>query len=116
MTQETLGAILINMAKKTARAGGKFSRSHSSVIPSATEILDILHEMPEVKKISLGIIKAGKTSGGKRYLKLKERTGGLLMTVRGNSSIQEIGIYSNDPEKIKKVLKERSVKLNVEIL
>lgn len=106
----------MNMAKKITRAGGKFSKNHSSVIPSAVEILDMLHEMPEVKKISLGVIKAGKTSGGKRYMKLKERTGGVLITVRGNSSIQEIGIYTNAPDEIKKSLKENSTKINIEIM
>lgn len=104
------------MAKKITRAGGKFTRSHSSAIPTSSKIIDLLDSMPEVKKISLGIIKAGKFSGGKRYIKLKKRRSGFLMTVRGNSSIQEIGIYTSNKEKIIETLNRKSIEFNVEII
>ena len=104
------------MAKKITRAGGKFTRSHTSVIPASSKVIDLLDSMPEVRKISLGIIKAGKFSGGKRYIKLKKRRGGFLMTVRGNSSIQEIGIYTTKHETVVETLERKDKKLNVEIV
>ncbi len=104
------------MAKKIKRAGGKFTASHTSAIPASCKVLDFLSSLPEVKKISLGIIKAGKFSGGKRYIKLKKRRGGFLMTVRGNSSIQEIGIYTNSQEKLIESLKNRSFEFNMDVV
>jgi hypothetical protein len=104
------------MAKKGKRTGGKFTSSHTSAIPASWKVVDFLSSLPEVKKISLGIIKAGKFSGGKRYIKLKKRRGGFLMTVRGNSSIQEIAIYTNSQDELIESLKNRSFEFNMDVL
>ncbi|MGM0482356.1 MAG: DUF2103 domain-containing protein [Patescibacteria group bacterium] len=103
------------MAKEIKRAGGKFTRSHTSVIPVAVKMVDLLNEMPEVKKISLGIIKAGKPSGGKRRIKIKKRPVGFLMTVRGNNSIQEISIYTSEAEKVVEKLKKETAETDIDI-
>ncbi len=104
------------MAKKIKRSGGKFTRSHSSAIPAAEELLDLLQKITEVKKISLGVIKAGKPSGGKRFLKIKERRGGFLITVRGNNSIQEIGVYTKRAGEVIELLKDKAFKYAVEVV
>lgn len=103
------------MANKIKWAGGKFTRSHTSAIPAANEILNVLTKMSEVKKISLGVIKAGKPSGGKRRIKIKKRPVGFLLTVRGNNSIQEISIYTTELEKVVEKLKKEMNGVDVEI-
>ena len=85
------------MAKKNSRSGGKFNTSHTTVVPSAGEIADIVERCPFVTKIALGFIKAGLPSAkGLKRLKVMTDEGSLLLTVRGNTSQQEIRVYATD--------------------
>ena len=81
------------------RAGGKFTKSHTTLIDAAIPIVDRASDMPEVTKISLGEIRTiGK---GLRGVKFHPINGGWRLVVRGNTTIQDIYIYTGSPEKTK---------------
>jgi len=82
----------------------KLTRSHTSLIEAAERVVKRATEMPEVSKISLGIIK--QISVGKPRIKFLPMTGGIRAIIRGNASIQEIFIYTTDEDKTVKVLTE----------
>ena len=84
--------------------GRKITSSHTSVIDSAFPIVHKAVNLPEVNKIALGIIKqVGKTRGVRR-LKYLPVTGGWKLTVRADSTVQEIYIYTDELEKTKDTL------------
>ncbi len=72
-------------------AGKKISK-HSSVIEPALPIVRELMRRDEVTKISLGIIQ--QVRNAKQSVRVKERSGGLQLVVRGTCSIQKISVYS----------------------
>lgn len=83
--------------KKNHRSGGKFSGSHSTVIPAAAILADISSNLPEVTKIAIGFIKAGLQSvSGQRRVKITNRDGNILLSVRDNTSHQELTVYSSN--------------------
>ncbi len=85
------------MSTKNNRSGGKFSGSHTTVIPAAALIADISNDLPEVTKIALGFIKAGLASvGGQRRVKITKREGNILLSIRDNASHQELIVYSSN--------------------
>ncbi|HUX50620.1 MAG TPA: DUF2103 domain-containing protein [Spirochaetia bacterium] len=84
------------------RAGGKFTRSHTTLIEAAAPLVDRAVELEEVSKVSLGMIKViGK---GLPNIKSSAINGGLKYVVRGNLGRQEIYIYTSDPEKTQRAL------------
>ncbi len=86
----------------------KITRSHTTATKAAQEIVEILRGHPEVKKISLGFIKAGLRplkGGSPRRIKAWERDGGLHLTVRDNVTVQEMSIYVTDTEPVLRSLK-----------
>ena len=84
------------------RAGGKLTKNHTTLIDAAAELIDHLQECDEVTKISLGLIKnIGK---GRPGLKFHPLVGGWRVVVRGSLSLQEIVIYTAEPEKVKRSL------------
>lgn len=86
--------------------GRKITSSHTSVIDSAFPIVHKAANLPEVNKIALGIIKqVGKTRGIRR-LKFLPIAGGWKLTVRADSTVQEIYIYTDEPNKTKELLQD----------
>ena len=84
------------------RAGGKLTRSHTTVIDAVAPLVDLLQECQEVSKISLGMIKnIGK---GQTGLKFHPVTGGWRVVVRGNTSLQELVVYTPEPEVVRRRL------------
>jgi len=79
----------LHMAKHIA---GKKISKHSSVIEPALPIVRELMRRDEVTKISLGIIQ--QVRNAKQSVRVKERSGGLQLVVRGTCSIQKISVYS----------------------
>lgn len=76
---------------KYSRLGGKFTGNHTTLIPAATIICDIADACPVVTKISPGFIKAGlKSVNGQRRVKITERDGAILLSIRDNTSHQEV--------------------------
>lgn len=89
------------------RAGGKITRSHTTLIDAAVPLVDLLQARSEVSKISLGIIKnIGK---GMPKIKLFPVTGGLKIVVRGNTSLQELVAYTNNKEVIRQMLESYQI-------
>jgi hypothetical protein len=80
----------------------KLTRSHTTLIDSAIDVVKCAVEMPEVSKVSLGIIK--KLSVGKPRIKFLPITGGIKAVVRGNVYIQEIFIYTTDNKRTTTIL------------
>jgi hypothetical protein len=85
-----------SVSTKNHRSGGKFSCSHTTVIPAAALMADIADRLQEVTKISLGFIKAGiGSSGGQRRVKITCRKGNILLAIRDNASHQELTVYTS---------------------
>ncbi len=101
---------------KNHRSGGKYGPSHTTVIPAAAILTDIAERQPEVSKISLGFIKAGLPSiEGKFRAKITERPGNLLVSVRDNTSMQELTLYTPEPAKTKRTLYRAAKKDGIEV-
>lgn len=81
------------------RAGGKLTRSHTTIIDAAAPLVDYLQNHDGVSKISLGLIKnIGKGNPG---LKFHPVTGGWRVVIRGNVSLQELVVYTSDPDRVR---------------
>ena len=92
------------MSKHT-RTGGKYSGSHTTVIPAAATICDIAEKCPSVKNIVLGFIKSGlRCARGNKRVKIDDKDGAVLLSVRDNISHQEIFVYANDLQEVKLVV------------
>ncbi|MFA5098717.1 MAG: DUF2103 domain-containing protein [Candidatus Paceibacterota bacterium] len=93
---------MLTKNKKDKRSGGKYCGSHTTVIDAALIPVDIAHKQPEVYKISLGYIKAGLPSAnGDRRVKIVDIDGGVLLSIRGNTTHQEVTVYTHDSHKTK---------------
>ena len=102
--------------KKNHRSGGKYTGSHTTLIDAAGELADIAETQSEVTKIALGYIKAGLSSvGGEKRAKITERSGSLLLSVRDNTSTQEITVYTQDTAKTKRALYREGKKAGIEV-
>ena len=81
------------------RAGGKLTRSHTTLIDAAVPVVDFLQDHAGVTKISLGLIKViGK---GPKSLKFHPVTGGWKLVIRGTVSLQELVAYTPDPGQLR---------------
>ncbi|MBL9103945.1 MAG: hypothetical protein JNL82_23580 [Myxococcales bacterium] len=83
------------------KTGRKLTRSHTTITDKAREVVNLLEPLPEVTKISLGIIK--QIGLGKPAIKFHPITGGFRCAIRGNTSIQEIWVYVGDAAQIEAV-------------
>lgn len=73
----------------------KIAGSHSTAIPAADSIVREALRRPEVNKIVLGPIKTGQCRGA-AGLKIVDMDAGLECTVRGNTGVQKIYVYTNN--------------------
>jgi hypothetical protein len=96
---------------KGHKQGGKITGKHTTVIPSAEKVVDLLQKNDLVNKISVGFIKHG-IRGGRHAIKIMDMDSGLLLKIRGTASIQEIRVYTTYPEKTKDILINFSQKNN----
>lgn len=83
--------------------GGKVNRSHTTVIDAAEIVIKTAEKLPEVSKISLGVI-TPKLPVGIHRIKFTPIQGGLRAEIRGTNSKQEILIYTTRPGKVEKTL------------
>ena len=74
-------------------SASKLTRSHTTIIDAAVDVVKLAQKMPEVTKISLGVIKSGLPSGVRR-IKCKPIQGGLQVSVRGTNSKQDLYMYT----------------------
>ena len=104
------------MSNKYSRSGGKFNGNHTTLIPAACTVADVAEACPAVTKISPGFIKAGlKSVNGIRRVKITNDKLCLLLSVRDNTSHQEIYVYVNDMQKAKLAIAKgaRTAGLNI---
>lgn len=88
---------------KGHRSGGKLSGKHTTIIPAAEKVVDFLCKRPEVAKVSVGFIKHGIKSG-RHLIKVMETESGLLLKIRGTASIQEVWVYTEEKDNLKKLI------------
>jgi hypothetical protein len=102
------------MSSKNSRSGGKYSGNHTTVIPAAGMICDSIYDIVSITKISTGYIKAGlRSARGKRRVKISNDTDTILITVRDNTSTQEIYVYSNNLKTTREEIRSEISKLNL---
>ena len=82
---------------KNHRSGKKIGGGHTTVTDLAAELTDMAVKLPEVSRVSPGIIKTGPDmAGGQRRVKLMNLPGYLLLKVRQGRSMQEVRVYTKD--------------------
>ena len=87
---------------KYSRSGGKYRGNHTTLIPAAAIVCDVADACPSVRRISPGFIKAGLRSvSGHRRVKITEQGEMILLSVRDNTSHQEVYIYADDVQTAK---------------
>lgn len=84
--------------------GKKSAGSHTTLIEAVQPLIKEAEKISEVGRIALGIIKPTPGRTGKRRVKFIKINGGLLLKVRGNTSVQEIRIYTDYPNKVQRLL------------
>lgn len=90
------------MGNKYSRAGGKFTGNHTTLAPLACQVCDLANKLPVVTSISPGLLKPGlKSVNGNRRVQIREDNGGILLTVRDNTSLQEVRIYTKDVHEVR---------------
>lgn len=82
------------------RAGGKITGSHTSAIELAAAVVDFLNKLPEVTKISLGVIVPMSAVSSRRIVKVMPETypGCVQLKVIQRGSVQEMRFYSDDSQ------------------
>lgn len=77
-------------------SGKKAGGPHTSVIDAAQAVVLFLQARSEVYKISPRMITSGLHSS-RRRVRVTGITGGLLVTVLGSTTKQELYVYTRDP-------------------
>lgn len=88
------------MRKKNHLDGKKSGGKHTTLTDFAAEVVSKLEKLPEVQKISPGIIKSVKGARGQNRVKLQEEEAGFKLTARGNAYIQLLHVYTTDKRKV----------------
>jgi hypothetical protein len=86
--------------------GKKSGGTHTTLIDAAESFVKTAEKLPEVTKIVLGFIKATPGKKGHRRVKFATTRSGLLLTVRGNTSVQEVRIYTASPGVVQQELEK----------
>ena len=84
--------------------GKKSGGTHTIFIEAAESLIKAAEKLPEVTKIALGFIKVTPRRTGIRRVKFQRTASGLLMTVRGNTSVQRIRVYTASPDVVQQEL------------
>jgi hypothetical protein len=80
------------------RAGGKVTGSHTSAIELAANVVDFLNKLPEVTKISLGVITPMSAKSSRRIIKILPETypGLIQLKIIQRGSVQEMRFYTDN--------------------
>lgn len=87
-------------------AGKKLSRRHTTVIDAAKSVVAAARALDCVSKVSLGLIRQVMGNPVAQRLKIEEITAGLKIVVRGPKTIQELFVYTADPQATRQVLEQ----------
>ena len=82
----------------------KITTSHGTKTDATAEVINLIHDLPSVSKISLGEIRH--VTGGRRDIKFSPMNGGVKVVVRGNGAIQHMYIYTKEPDQITKLIED----------
>jgi hypothetical protein len=74
----------------------KTTKKHTTAIPTVEKLLKSLNRMPEVTKISLGVIKPKLRVGPRRIKIMSDNNKVLLLKMRDTNSLQEVRVYTGD--------------------
>jgi hypothetical protein len=88
--------------------GGKFNGNHTTVVDAADDLVKGIDRIPEVKKISLGMIQKANGYAPLRMKVMDERAGAKL-TIRAGTFTQEIYVYFEETNR-------KSIKAQLESL
>ena len=86
--------------------GKKSGGTHTTLIEAAVPLIKEAEKLLEVTKIALGFIKSTPGQRGTKRVKFQRSTSGLLMTVRGHTSVQAIRIYTTSPDVVQQSLEK----------
>jgi hypothetical protein len=102
---------------KYSRSGGKYTGNHTTLIPLASSICDMVHAIPEVKKITPGFIRSGlRSANGNRRVKITQSSDNcLLFSIRDNSSHQEVRVYVINIQRVKAILEQKLEEHNISV-
>ena len=104
------------MSGKNSRSGGKYGKSHTTLIEPAANVCDIANKIESVNRISIGLIKAGlRSSGGKTRVKISIKPGAMNISIRGNSANQDIHLYGSEFSHIEREIRRGIKKLGYNI-
>ncbi len=79
------------------RSGGKYTGTHSTLIPLAAITCDIANALRQVTKIRPGFLKQRLKSHGHRRVKFSDESKNcILLSILENASHQEVWIYVDD--------------------
>jgi len=97
------------MPKTKNIPSNKFGGSHTSLIPTAETIVNILAKYEVIKKISPGVISSyrGK-NGGRRHIKISNNDSGILLIITDNSNNQKVRIYTKDTVVVKNLITKKA--------
>ena len=84
-------------------AGKKIGKRHTTIIDAAAPVIKQARRMEEVDKVVLGTIKTG-VRPGKIRLKCVDLPAGLKVTIRGNTAVQTVYLYTRQKRKVQKAL------------
>ena len=101
---------------KYSRSGGKYTGNHTTLIPAAQVACDIANELLEVTKIAPGFIESGlKPANGRKRVKFTEEGGCLLLSVRDNTSHQEVRLYVTNVQVARTAIARKVLRANIAI-
>lgn len=80
--------------KKNHAMGGKVTATHTTIIDVAEGMIAHAQNRREISKIVLGVITQVGT--GKKRVRFTDITTGLLVTVRGSCTLQEIRVFTRN--------------------
>lgn len=86
---------------KDSRNGGKFTGSHTTLNSAAALVCDVAAACPSVTKITPGFLKGGLKPANGRRVKIIDKGGAILLSIRDNTSHQEVHIYASDMQDAK---------------
>ena len=93
---------------KDSRSGGKYSGNHTTLLPAAAKMCDVVHADMQVYKISPGIIQSGlHPISGRRRVKVRSKSPTyLLLSIRNNAACQEVHVFTSNLVGTKSVIEK----------